>query len=479
MSVNSFDQTLGARAAQRFAQPARDARGRYVDNPYTPEHRARRERFAMAWNYYLGHQARPLNVEPGSQDFNIILNVTRQIVDDSTAFLFGREVSYMIDDDPRQTEEERIVEEFWQPRQDWNPGEFYLELGQAGAVTGTPFVRIYPREGGEHRLMVIDSGAVDVITAAGDARYVVAYHIIWPEQNSYKRDRIERGEGDATWTIYQDDWIGSKKQWQENPAATELWPYDFAPVFHCQNLPLAHSFWGVSDIDGGEINDALNRVASNTNKTLNYFAWPWVVLSGASADDLRRNIIDVGPDKMLTLPPEAMAKTLEMQSDLGSSDRFMERIKQAYLETAGSVRLDPVQVSVGSLSGFAVQLLYLPLLQKTEKKRRSYGAMLSQINYALLRLAGLREPSYVQAVFEEPLPQNELERAQLAIQLATMYDAGGAARVAGYSRDDIDALTERMIVEHLNGPGRRPPAAQAARPAAQAPAADQDNAGGN
>ncbi len=46
------------------------------------------------------------------------------------------------------------------------------------------------------------------------------------------------------------------------------WPYAFAPIVDCQNLPAPNEYWGVSDIEDDliEITDASNFIMSNLVK---------------------------------------------------------------------------------------------------------------------------------------------------------------------------------------------------------------------
>jgi hypothetical protein len=76
--------------------------------------------------------------------------------------------------------------------------------------------------------------------------------------------------------------------------------------------------------------------------------------------------------------------------------------------------LDPAVVNVGALSGFALRILYGDLLEATQVKRNTYGALLNGINQALLALGGLGEYGKVEIknVWADPLPSSDLEQAQ-------------------------------------------------------------------
>jgi hypothetical protein len=67
------------------------------------------------------------------------------------------------------------------------------------------------------------------------------------------------------------------------------------------------------------------------------------------------------------------------------------------------------QESIGALSGLALQILYGPLVEKTESKRRTYGDMLKEINRRLLDLGGYGPDWRVENDWAEMLPRSEVE----------------------------------------------------------------------
>ncbi len=79
----------------------------------------------------------------------------------------------------------------------------------------------------------------------------------------------------------------------------------------------------------------------------------------------------------------------------------------------------------GALSGVALNILYQPLLEKTETKRRTYGDLLVELNRRLLALGGFGEDNFTVLHWPELLPGDpkaEAETALLQQQLGVSQD---------------------------------------------------------
>ena len=124
---------------------------------------------------------------------------------------------------------------------------------------------------------------------------------------------------------------------------------------------------------------------------------------------------------MLVLTNEnAKVWNLEMQGDLGAGIELYKRLVEAWHEIA---RIPVVSVgrleSVGSLSGVALRILYEPLLELVEVKRRTYGDALIELAQRLLSIRFGREPHEwpVSIRWPELLPASIEEKARTALML--------------------------------------------------------------
>ena len=255
-------------------------------DPYVPlskEHKARRGLFALYWAYYRGHHRKTIKVKASQADDNVTLNWSKKIVDAGVAFLFGKLVSFEIDGEPDRTKAEQFLDTVWanDPRTGFNAPVFLKQLSQNGAVDGTAFVKLHPPDDWHELpyMRAIDPAIADIITDPNDVETVIAYHLVWKSGDDWKRQRIER-DG-IIWRIVDEIYNRGDKWRIEDEMA---WEYDFPPLFHCQNLILANSQWGISDLEDADVNDAVNFAASNINRIIRFHAHPKTIGTGFAAN---------------------------------------------------------------------------------------------------------------------------------------------------------------------------------------------------
>ncbi len=107
--------------------------------------------------------------------------------------------------------------------------------------------------------------------------------------------------------------------------------------------------------------------------------------------------------------------------------------------------------SVGQLSGVALEILYQPLLEKTETKRLTYGDMLTEINRRLLAIAGYGDELYTELRWQELLPKDNLMQAQAGLALKQLGVSGDTlVQEAGY---DPDVERKKRALEPDNNLG--------------------------
>lgn len=372
--------------------------------PRTQAHNQRAALFARYWDYYQGRHRKPLVVKGGQADDNVILNYSRRVVDKGISFLFGGDVTFEIDANDGRTPPEEYLDACWGMQE--QKRRRLLDVALNGGVTGTAFVRIYEAAAGSlPRIVAVDPSLMDVITSPDDIDDIRAYHMLWRAGDTWKRHRIDVQENGAWFITEEEQTRGG--QWQvtnETP-----WPYTFAPVFMAQNLPHPNDIWGISDLTEADINDAINWTASNINRILRFHAHPKTIGTGFAAEKLKNTSID---QFWAIDDPAAKVYNLEMQSDLASGYQMLTALKETYAKVTGVPDLAPDKVNVGALSGFALRILYGDLLEKTNVKRVTYGAMLSDINSALLEMGGFGQEVQVNTIWEDPLPSSVQEQIQ-------------------------------------------------------------------
>jgi len=308
-----------------------------------------------------------------------------------------------------------------------NGGQLLLQkLAVNGGVCGHAFLKIVPPKmaGGYPRLVNLSPEYVTVVSDPDDIDLVLRYIIESPARGPDGepiaiKQTIERIEGDR-WTV-TDEVSRNGRQWETRQAI--IWPWAWAPVVDCQNLPSPNEYYGLADVEEDvlALNYAINFTLSNVQRIIRFHAHPKTYGTGFTGQQLK-----IGIDETIILPANATLANLEMQSDLTSSIAYYERLKEALHETAhvpevATGKLD----STGQLSGVALRILYQPLLDRTEQKRLTYGAMLTELFRRLLDMAGYGADNLVTLHWPELVPTNRMEELQAALlekQLGTSDD---------------------------------------------------------
>jgi hypothetical protein len=401
------------------------------------EQAARLLAYQKAYLYYLGEHKPQLAVRQGQPNDNVRLNLAKLIIDKGAAFLFGQEPEFQLDE-AKTTPAEKYLAKVWERNRKMT---LLSELAVSGGLYGHLFVKIL-NDGiapGIPRLENVLPEYVTVVRDADDYRRVRAYIIAWTSADERGKPVDKRQEivqvGENTWEIRNR--VHVRGAWQPDPNAPDFtWPWPWPPMVDAPNLLLPGSFYGQSDLDDLAEQDAINYVASKVQRILRYHAHPKTIGKGFKNGD-----IQIDEDDMLILPSaESDLFNLEMQSDLGSSLAFLDKLITSYLATARIPRLDPAVVNVGALSGFALKVLYGDLLEKTEQKRRTYGDLLIELNRRLLEMGGHGAENYTTIHWQDPLPADEqAEMTRDGFELDNQL----ASRETVQLRRNLDPETER------------------------------------
>jgi hypothetical protein len=191
------------------------------------------------------------------------------------------------------------------------------------------------------------------------------------------------------------------------PMPPERWEYEFPPVIHWQNLPLAGSVYGRSDIeDVIEVQDRLNFVASNISKIIRYHSHPKTWGRGQAMG----NKASWGPDEMVLFNTDnAMLANLEMQSDLGAAQKYLLYMRQALFDITRTVDVTSFADRLGALTNFGLRVLFMDALAKLNTKQELYGEAFVELNHRMLTIGGFKDTDGGAVVWPDVLPKNELE----------------------------------------------------------------------
>lgn len=405
--------------------------------------------YAVRNQYRIGSQRQTMKVKPEQADDNLTLNFTGLIVDRGIAMLFGNGIDFDFGEDENDARDEYIdgmIEANVYPI-------FLHKLAQLGGTYGTCYVKIMPGAlpNGLPRLVALNPQwlTIDTLPSDMDAayRYTIQYSA---EDEETEKMVVYREVTERLRTIdgFADSWSVKNYVMRENSGgkwelvSDVLWPYEFAPIVHWQNLPEAESVYGDPDItdDMIVIQDAVNFVASNVQRIIRYHAHPKTWGRGFNA----AGQASWGADEMVTINgADAMIQNLEMQSDLASSREFLHYLRGILFDISRTVDLGSMTDKLGALTNFALRVLYKDALDKLSSKRELYGWGLAEVNRRCLLLAGIATDTGGEVQWPDPLPLNDVEQAQtIQVDLgAGIVSKQTASEKRGY---DWETEQERM-----------------------------------
>lgn len=449
----------------QYTQSAAPDQPRYE---ITEEDKKRQKRIADAWKAYEGDFAAPLQPLPGDPDDNVISNRMQAVVDRGVDFLFGKELEISVEEGA-PAEAQHILDQTWGRKE--TRVTLLAKLAMSGGMAGEAFLRIVPEKNGTFRLIIIDPCTVFVQTDPQDCETVLLYCIQYCTNEKrmnkwmpiYYREEMARIDPDhdgddgnpfvdvdATWCIQHWTKEGEHGPWMAAGDSIP-WPYSFPPLFPCQNLPKPHDFWGYPDIVKSlvGVNDALNLLQSNTNRVNKFYGQPILYANGTG-----EQIIDIRPGKIMSLPlVESKISSVPIVSDIANALKFAGDMRSDIDEQSSVPGVATGRVDViphGNMSGIAIELAFMPLLKKTEKKRCLYGDLIINVSKALFVLNGLSEDLDVTLAWQNPLPHDDLQSAQSALAKQQIGISNTTLqRELGYDPDEEMELSRSEDAEKM------------------------------
>lgn len=359
---------------------------------------------ARHWAYYRREHRRPLKIRGGQADDNVILNLTREVIDQSVAMLFGTAPDFELDQ-ADETAEERALEAMWAGN---HLPLWCQDVGVTGAVAGHVYVKLAPTALGGVRLIRLNPRYVTLCWRADDFETVLAYRLQWQSGDNFSRqDVVDLG---GSWLVRDLTMTRGARDW--TVTGEVVWPWAWAPIVDWKNLPNPEGPYGQPELVNPELNDVANFVASNTARILKFHAHPKTVGTGMQATEIKETAVD---GLWTVANPAAQIRNLEMQSDLGSSAAFLEFVQAQFYAEHRAVNLASMKDRIGQLTNFGLRTLFKSALDKLQTKRSLYGMGLAEVSRRALLLMGHGDWP-VSVSWGDPLPYNRLEQVQ-ALQL--------------------------------------------------------------
>ena len=421
----------------------------------TNEDKARQKQIKDAWRGYRGEFDPILDKEEGTPDFNLYDNRMAPIVDKGVSWLFGEKltITVQLSEGEEDTNAAAGDVQGTNDAQDWlndalgDMDDFLTTLAEGalnGGVAGHVFWKIVPANpdaGQEYpRIVPLNSEIVWVETDPDDCKEVLAYNIQYlvkgpQNQDMLKRQRIARVDPDDlagqdgvddlldTWTITNylardvntNRWeqVGEVMPWVDAKGQPLHWP----PIIDNPNLPNPNEFWGKPDLtqDILTMNRQVNLVQSMIAKLLWFYSTP-ILWSNLDS----RQIMRARPGYVMGLGPNGQLNAIEAHGDVAASMQFVADLRSSMDEQSRvpAVALGRLQdMSMRPTSGIALRLLFQPLLEKTETKRRVYGRAIRDLCQRLLCLGGFGDGENLPIEIGWPnlIPVDDVQQLQGAI----------------------------------------------------------------
>lgn len=398
-----------------------------------PEYRERAQFYEKMWKYYEGKTRDPLKIRPGKPNDNVKINHCRRIIDKGVSFLFGKDLTWTVrglaDEQKKQVDLTFGAD----------PMVLLSKIGLNGGVCGTAYIQVLPPSSAEPaRLVNLYPGIVFPRWDNNDFERVLAYELRWRTTSARPRRQIWGLDDGGRWEFWSET-RGNSLRWEKDMDPTP-WPFPWAPIIPLQNLPNPNVFYGLSDLEDAALNDTINFMASNLARVLRIYGHPILWGWGFQGQDLAAD-----PGKaILANGKEAGLQYLQGQSDVGGGLNFWIRLTAEFYKTARVPEMDPSVMSLGAKSGFALRVLYSDLLEKTETKRRLYGAAIVEAYRRMADLLGLGEDVRPSLQWQDPLPPDETgEMARDQFEMA----AGIAAPETVATRRGYDYREESRKIQ--------------------------------
>lgn len=362
------------------------------------------ERYKIFWTYYNGqhkkHLKRRLTPTGYGPDDNVIINLSRRVVDKGVNFLFSKPVQWQLNESG-QTANETLLAEIWGSPE--NQMAFLTELALNGGVTGDAYIQIVPPNDSNPlpTLVNLNPSLVYPKTNPSNINEEWAFEIRFMNGDILSRHIHSKNEDKQSWSIWTEQFDQGK--WVVIGDIT-IWPFSWPLIVHIKNLPNPNSYFGLSDLEDADLNDAINLVASNINRITRIFAHPIIWGRGFGKADSAN--VDLS-QMMLSNHDSAEMGALQLGNNIIGSQEYLKFLRTMFSEITGVPESDPERMTIGAQSGFALKVLFNDLILKTGVKRSLYGKAIIEVNKRLLELMDRSSNNICTLHWADPLPVDE------------------------------------------------------------------------
>jgi hypothetical protein len=417
------------------------------------------------------------------------VNYCRKAVNSHNDFAFSKGFDVIVPDDPSTKENEQRTRDFIKVLLDdtWernNKKLWMVECGQGGGITGDVFARVswdrtdlfedpyarvdiipshfcFPEFCGPHgvdrkkikRLLIVIPTFVDSNITALDPGRVI--------QKNFGNTRVSLVMKAELWTSPVQDEDGNivtpamVYEYRDNELVSErVNPLQEIPVVHIPNYPVAGEYYGISDlVDVTDLNRELNEKLTDVSDIIDYHGSPQTIVKGCKLQQLER-----GANRIWGIPADASVENLELHGDLAAANAHLEYLKKAFQELSSCPdHFWGTPPPISNTSAAALQIMFMPVMQKRNMKALVYGAGIQRINRLILRMNEIASPEFKAKMvgiknryrndvqFTDPMPRDEvreLEKNKLEDELGIT-----ARRIILRTRGLTEAQIDEVLAE--------------------------------
>lgn len=467
-------------AAIRYIPPTDREREGY-NQAVESERQQRRDKYREALKYYEGDQEEQLeyNLAEDPND-NVFINLVKMTADRTISFLFPEVPKF--ETDPKSiedTEEEQWIKKFIEA----NGGLHALvKLGLRGFLAGHAFIRVKPvperyksQPDRYPSMTVLDPTAVVAFWRADDVGDILWYELRYKAgTQTVIQDFIKSETEPDVWRIrtfksaplndqqvtfsgstvhgemrdmeVMGDYTSSMVFKEEGKPA--IHKNVIPPIIEFPHLPHPDDYYGMGEFGQKDLQDTINRIASERNRIVRENSDPVDVLTGADAED-----VDSEGGLLAIASPGAKVTRLEMKGDLEGINTTQDKLIETYLAIARVVLLKGEAKDLQRVTNASVRTLFLDALAKNNLLQSTYGSGLVKVIKLAMAMAFIDgkvkvNPANLNVTikFQTPLP---IDLTEIANQNAIMVNMGARSlRTAStHMGDDWDFEVAAMESE--------------------------------
>lgn len=323
----------------------------------------------------------------------VVANYARVFVRKGASYLFPEPVVIAVDapdDSPAAQTAARRIETAWaRVARENDLAAADLATAVDAAVLGDGAFKVtWDRMFGCVRIVPVDVQTVFVESAPDDVRRMrVVRHVrVVPRTAAEVLYATASITGTAENVTVVEEWSEATYRVlvDDAPIHASVNPYGFLPYLIFPNTPRPHEFWGVSDLaDILEVNRALDRRLSILAQILELSGNPVTVLENVTGSQG----VNVAPGALWELPENSRAYLLDLLAG-GSVEQHLRYIEALYRIMDDLAEMP--RMSFGEAgqarSGIALQVQLQPVVQKTNRKRLIWSAIVERRAELSLRL---------------------------------------------------------------------------------------------